>query len=249
LEPGFATYHCCRCGEGGYTRDENAPQPAPAKIGRARQEAAQRHREATAERLRVAQWLWSQRKPVAGSPAERYLRLARGYDGPLPATLAFLPSRGEHGPAMIAAFGLAEEIEPGAIVMRGSALRGVHLTRLLPDGSDRERGDGAKIMIGFSTGSPLVLAPPNDPLGLAIAEGIEDALSAHRATGLGAWAAGCASRLPALAPTIPSYVQCVTVCVDDDDDGRRHAVALGRLLHRRGVEVRMAGATSAARSA
>jgi putative DNA primase/helicase len=35
--------------------------------------------------------LWRRRQPIVGSVAERYLREARGYDGPIPATLGFLP--------------------------------------------------------------------------------------------------------------------------------------------------------------
>jgi hypothetical protein len=140
-------------------------------------------------RQQKALWLWSHRKPITGSIAERYLR-ERGIGCPLPATLGFLPARGEHSPALIAAFGLAHEVEPGVIAIRGSAIRRVHVTRLLADGSDRERGDHAKIMMGHSTGSPIVLAPPNDLLGLAITEGIEDALSAH-----GDWPRGVGGRL------------------------------------------------------
>jgi hypothetical protein len=112
----------------------------------------------------------------------------------LPATLGFLPARGDHPPAMIAAFGLAHEVEPGVIAITDDAIRGVHLTRLLPDGSDRDRGDQAKIMIGHSKGSHIVLAPPNDLLGMSIAEGIENGIALHETTGLGAWAAGSASR-------------------------------------------------------
>jgi hypothetical protein len=118
------------------------------------------------------------------------------------------------------------------------AVRGIHLTRLKPDGSDRERGDQAKIMIGHSTGAPIVLAPPNDLLGLAIGEGIEKVLAVHEVTGLGAWAAGSASRLPALADTVPVYIECVTVVVDDDPDGRRHAASLIQRLQDRRIEAR-----------
>ena len=78
--------------------------------------------------------------------------------------------------------------------------------------------------------APIVLAPPNDVLGLAIAEGIEDALSVHEATGLGAWAAGSASRLPALADAIPSYVESVTIVADADKDGQRGAHGLAERL-------------------
>jgi hypothetical protein len=139
---------------------------------------------------------------------------------------------------MIAAFGLSRETEPGIIAIAEDAVTGVHITRLLPDGSDRERGERAKIMVGHSTGSPIVLAPPNDLLGIAITEGIEDALSVHQATGLGAWAAGCASRMPALAPHIPTYIECVTILVDDDLEGRRHAETLARAAAACGIEVR-----------
>jgi hypothetical protein len=139
---------------------------------------------------------------------------------------------------MITAFGMAHETGDGGVAIRDDAVRGVHLTRLKPDGTDRERGDRSKIMIGHSAGFPIILAPPNDLLGMAISEGIEDALTAHESTGLGAWAAGSASRMPGLADVIPSYVGCVNVVVDDDPDGCRHAAALIGRIERRGIEVR-----------
>jgi hypothetical protein len=86
----------------------------------------------------VARWLWAKRKPISGSIAETYLRSARGYGGRLPETLGFLPGRGDHPPAMIAAFGMAiEPEEPGKLAIGIDAVKGVHLTRLLPDGSGK----------------------------------------------------------------------------------------------------------------
>ena len=140
---------------------------------------------------------------------------------------------------MIAAFGLAHEVEPGVIAIADDALRGVHVTRLLPDGSDRERGERAKIMIGHSIGSPIVLAPSADALAFAITEGVEDALTVHEATGLGAWAAGSASRLPALADAVPDYIDCMTVVADDDDYGQKFASELARRIAARGIEARV----------
>jgi hypothetical protein len=239
VEIGFATFYCCRCGEKGYARDETAPKPDPINLARVRQELAEREREAIARGLRKAVWLWLQRKPIAGSPVVRYLREARAYGGPLPLTLGFLPARGDHGPAMLAAFGMAEELEPGVIVINDAAIRGVHLTRLRPDGSDRERCYDAKIMIGHSYGWPIVVQPSNDLLGLVITEGIEDALSAHYSTGLGAWAAGCASRLPALADLIPNYVGTITIVVDDDAHGKKYSAELADRADARGFEVRL----------
>jgi hypothetical protein len=238
LDQGFAGFHCARCGEKGHTRDGSAPPPDPAKLARARAEAAQREKLGRKERRRVALWLWHRRRPIAGSIAEIYLCEVRHCGGPLPATLGFLPAYAEYPPAMIAAFGVADEPEPGAIAIGDEAVRGVHLTKLKVDGSGKAEVEPNKIMIGDSVGVPIVLAPSNDLLGLAITEGIENALSVYEATGLGSWAAGSASRLPALAAAIPHHVECVTLLVDDDDAGRRHASRLVELVAARGIEVR-----------
>jgi hypothetical protein len=44
------------------------------KLTRARSEAAEHDRAAKAKRLDKARWLWSKRRPITGSIAERYLR-------------------------------------------------------------------------------------------------------------------------------------------------------------------------------
>jgi hypothetical protein len=84
---------------------------------------------------------------------------------------------------------LAHETEPGVIAIADTAVTGVHLTRLRSDGSGKaefeDPDENAKIMVGHSAGSPIVLAPPNDLLGQVITEGIEDGLSAHEITGFG----------------------------------------------------------------
>jgi Toprim domain len=248
LEP-VATYHCVRCGESGHTKDRTAGPPDPVELAKARSEAAAREQAAAIERLGKALWLWSRRAPIAGTVAETYLRDARGYGGPLPTTLGFLPGRGEFPPAMIAAFGVPAEPEPGRLAIASTAITGVHITRIAPDGRGKAGTERDKIMIGKSVGSPVVLAAVNDLLGLVIAEGIEDALSAHETTGLGAWAAGAATRLPALANAIPGHVECVTLVVDDDDAGRRHSSELADLLNVRGIEVRLASPGARRRSA
>jgi hypothetical protein len=139
---------------------------------------------------------------------------------------------------MIAAFGAADEIEPGIIRIKEQAITGVHITRLQSDGSAKADVEPNKFVVGRSKGSPIVLAPINDLLGLCICEGIEDTLSAHEATGLGGWAAGSASRLPALARAIPNYVESLSLFVDDDLPGRRHAATLVQAVGVRGIEVR-----------
>lgn len=231
---GFATMCCARCGVAGYATDGRGRNVDHQALAQARREAARMEAEASASRLAIARALWRRRGPIPGSPVETYLRDVRRYAGPLPATLAYLPPRDQHGPAMIAAFGLPDEPEPGVLAFQARALRGVHLTRLLADGSGKD-GEQAKIMIGRSIGTPIVLAPPNDLLGLTIAEGIEDALSMHEATGLGAWAAGAASRMPALADAVPDWLDHVAVVQDLDADGRRHARSLADGLRDRHI--------------
>jgi hypothetical protein len=231
-DPGFVTFHCARCGEQGWASDDDMrrSETSPAEAAAIAAEVQRREQDEARERLKIALGLWRRRQPIQGSIAETYLREARGYRGPLQATLGFLPARDEHPPAMIAAFGLARETLPDVLAIHDSAVRGVHITRLTPDGSGKAETDRDKIMIGKSSGWPIVLAPINDGLGLAIAEGIEDALSLHEATGLGTWAAGSASRLPALAERIPSYVETVSIAADDDDVGMGNAEALGKII-------------------
>ncbi len=240
IEPGFAGYHCVHCGEKGHARDRNSSPPDPTRLARARAEAAERDRIHRTERRYKALNLWTMAHPIEGTIAQTYLQ-NRGYSGPLPDTLRFLPGRGDYAPAMIAALGIPREVEPGVIRIAADAIKGVHLTRLLPDGSDRERGDMAKIMVGQSIGSPIVLAPPNDLLGIAITEGIEDGLSVHAATGLGVMVAGSCSRMPALAAKIPDYVECVTIFAHADDDGQRYAIELAKTLEALKFEVLMEG--------
>ena len=193
-----------------------------------------------------ARYFWRQRQPLAGSIAETYLRQARGYGGLIPATLGFLPTRAGHPPALIAAFGMATEPEPGVLAIADAAVMAVQLVKLKPDGSGKAAVDPDKIIIGRPTeatamrkeriGSPIVLAPPNDLLGLVIAEGLEDALSIHEATGLGAWASGGAGRMPTLADVVPDFIDFVTIVPDRDPAGIKGANALADGLRQRGIK-------------
>lgn len=211
------------------------PPRSRAPSSRARPQSEEQYERAQHDK---AAWLWSQRRHISGTPAERYLR-ARGITCPLPLTLAYLPAREKHSHALIAAFAIPAEPEPG-VLAAPRCPRSVHITRLLPDGSDRMRGEGAnKLTIGSPGALPIVLAPVNDIGGLAIAEGIEDALWTHQTTGLGAWAAASAVRLPELASFVGSHVECVSIAVDDDDAGRRYAAKLAQRLTERSVETLM----------
>jgi hypothetical protein len=124
----------------------------------------------------------------------------------------------------------------------------VHLTLLKPAGSGKADVEPNKLTVGPSRGWPIVLAPPNDLLGMAITEGIEDGSSVVQATScsglvarLGVWAAGGAGRMPRLADVVPSYIEVVTIYAHADPAGQRGADELARRLIQRAVEVLIEG--------
>jgi putative DNA primase/helicase len=215
------------------------PRPAPARTATPKVDAGNDDYEQRQQRK--AAWLWAQRRPIAGSIAERYLREARGCGGALPPTLAFLPpGKPEHHAALIAAFNIPHEPEPG-ILGEPRNVDAVHLTLLERDGSGKAEIEKPKIVVGRPLGRPIVLAPPNDRLALSVTEGIEDALTAHQVLGLGAWAAGSAGFMPALADIVPDYIEAVTIFGHPDRAGQDNAAKLARALDRRGIEVFMEG--------
>ncbi|MFO1185765.1 MAG: toprim domain-containing protein [Bauldia sp.] len=149
--------------------------------------------------------------------------------------------RGTYPPAIVSAFAFPDEPEPGRLAVDQSGVAGIHLIRLKPDGSGKaEAADGgpAKIMLGPSAGVPIVLSPLTDRLDLILCEGVETGLSLAAATGAGVWAAGSASRLPALADAIPAYA-VPTILAEADLAGLRHALQLVRRLAARGLSVEL----------
>ena len=183
--------------------------------------------------------LWQRARSPAGTVVEQYLRRARKYDCPLPATVRFLPARRQHPPSMIAAFGIPEEPEPGLLFMPDDRVVAVHITRLRGDGLGKAGTDRDKIMVGPVSGCPIVLAPMNDALGLIICEGIESGLSLYEAAGCGVWVAGSASQMPALADAVPEVADCITVDCEADPAGRKYSTELAQRLVARGLHVEM----------
>jgi hypothetical protein len=205
--------------------------PRPTRAPRCDREHDIRERRRAAQRL-SARSLDGRGSPVATYLASRGIRLEHW-----PATLRFLPASPPNHlwPTMVAAYGFPTEPEPGVLAMALDDVVGVQLTYLRPDGLGKAPIEPAKRSIGRGHVAPIVLAPMNDSLGLVIAEGIEDALSVHVETGLGAWAAGGASRMPALAAVVPSHADNVTIIADDNDAGRCGARGLRERLDDRGI--------------
>src|SRR5829696_243417 len=88
-----------------------------------------------------------------------------------------------------------------------------------------------------AAGFPIALAPVNDVGGLVVVEGVECGLSVRDALGVGVWASGSSSRIPALAAAVPRYVEAVTVFAHPD--ALRQAEKLASALRRCTLEVRL----------
>jgi hypothetical protein len=240
---GFASYCCQHCGAKGYAHDGTKQVFTDADRQRFAERKAQAealHAQNVRERRSTARWLWGKGIPAAGTIVATYLG-TRALAA-IPPTIRFLPPRGEYHPAMISAFGMAiepagEEIEPGNLIIPDDAVMGVHLTLLKPDGSGKADTEKQKIIIGMAVTEPIILAPLSDALALTITEGIEEAITHHEVLGTGAWAAGCASRLPGIAAWVPDYCDCVRLVVDGDEAGLRFSRELYRRLQARGLHI------------
>lgn len=234
----FASWHCVRCKITGNAHEIGGKGVDPMLLADIRSKQAVRDEAEARAKLAVAQSLYRRRRKPQGSIVEVYLREVRRCRGPIPPTFGFLPANDVHPPAMIAPFGFADEPKPRHLDLPLHRVAGVHITRLKPDGSDKD-GDPARIIVGRSSGRPIVLAPMNDVLGLIVCEGIETGLSLAEATGCGVWAAGAASRMPALADAVPSWVDCVAIAVEPDPAGRLGAHELVERLIERGLACEM----------
>jgi putative DNA primase/helicase len=187
-----------------------------------------------------ARYLFGSSVPAAGTLVKSYLQ-ARGIGVPSSA-LRFLPPRKPtHHPAVLVPYGLPDEPEPGVIDIAIDAITAVQLTLLKPDGASKADVEPNKMTVGSPAGKPMVVAPINDLLGLAICEGAEDALSAHQATGLGAWASGGDSFLPKIADAVPDYVEAVTIYAHSEERAQRCVRELADALDARGIAVFIEG--------
>jgi hypothetical protein len=213
--------------------------PDPVAREAAKAEAREWERQQTENKERKRQWvnrLWRNAEPAEGTVVEGYLTNTRRLKNPPLDVLRYLPAglAGQPYPAMLAAFGLPDEPEPGKL--RLDDVSGIHLTFL--DGIKKAPVTKPKVMHGACKGLPIVLAPPNDGLALCIGEGIETTCRLNERLNMGAWAAGSASFFPALAAIVPNYIECGHIAVDSDaaGAGERHATALAELLSERGID-------------
>lgn len=166
----------------------------------------------TDDRTARAKNIFARAKPIAGTPAETYLRQARGIvtDRPWTDDLRFLencPRGNDHAPALIA---LVRDA-------RTDVALAIHRTFLKPDGSAKDASHGdAKMAFGPTTGGVVKLTPDEDvTLGLALAEGIETALSCW-ALGWPTWATLSTAGL--LSFPVLAGIEALTIFADHDQN-------------------------------
>lgn len=222
--------HCKRAGCGftdvlaaaGIGRGDYIPLD-PAELAR---RDAERQAEAQRRALH-ASICWKKAQPIAGTPAETYLR-GRGITCRLPQTLRFHPNCW-HGPT-------AERHPALVSLVEGGDGFAVHRTYLCPDGAQKAALAPAKAMLGATAGGAVRLAQAQGPL--VVAEGIETALSL--ASGLlrgpaTIWAALSTSGMRGLR--LPPQPARLTIAPDGDPAGHAAAHALAERAHAMGWAV------------
>ncbi|MBL1436722.1 MAG: toprim domain-containing protein [Rhodobacteraceae bacterium] len=193
----------------GHGQHASPPDPAEAEQRR------QRDQQKQAQRLAHCHEIFNQARTCEGTIAQTYLEDVRGIEGlrfhKMKNTLRFAPEvmhspSGQKLPAIIAR-------------IRGVDGRplGIHRTYLCPDGSGKADVTPAKMMLGPSSGGAVRFGP-DGPV-IALAEGIETALSVARASRLTVWATLSTSGLKGLILPPPPVGEVVIICADNDEAG------------------------------
>ena len=159
--------------------------------------------------------------PLAGSPAETYLR-GRGLSDPASPDLLYHPDLTDYDgargwPGMVAVPRSAD----------GAPVGGIHRTFLLDDGS--AKAPAGKKMLGSVADGAVRLFPIGADGHLGIAEGIETALAAQAIFGIPTWAALSADGMARWQ--WPAEVRRVTIFADAGDAGRQAAARLADRLN------------------
>lgn len=185
------------------------------------------------DRIATALKIWAETAPIAGTPAETYLRAARGIDPgeeAWPADLRFHPACPFKGPRVPAMVALLRDIHTGEPC-------GIHRTALKPDGSGKA-GTDAKAMLGRARDAAIMLDAFDEvELGLAVCEGIESGLSARfdREFWLRPlWVLGSAGNIASFP--VLSGIEAITVFADGDATGRKMARTLCARYEAAGLE-------------
>ena len=183
-------------------REEAAAAAQDARKTREAEEAASEAREQGAK-IDAVQALWSRAVPIAGTPAETYLKGRGIASDTWPDTLRWHPSK-----RWLLALSTSPEGD-------ATAVQAIHLT---DDGLPVKRENGSKIKLthGVLRGGAVRFA--GDASGpVIICEGPETALAVWYATGFEAWA-GLGSISGVSVETVP-HERIIVACPDDDPRG------------------------------
>jgi hypothetical protein len=167
------------------------------------------------DRTAAALRIWERTRPGHGSIVENYLR-ARALRLPVPPTIRAAAEL-RHGPsgrrlpamvAIVERWGLSQPVA-------------IHRTYLDPSGRSKADVEPSRMALGPIAGGAVRCAAAGQRL--AVAEGIETALSLQMATGIPAWAVLGSSNMPGLVlPPLPAAAEIV-IGADPDVVGMRAA--------------------------
>ena len=184
------------------------------------------------DRIALAKRIWSECRPVADTPVERYLA-SRGITMEPPPTIRFHPGlmhspTGLLIPAMVAA----------VTVCPGDEIVAIHRIFLKADGTGKAPITQNKMMLGPCKGGAVRLAISGDEL--ILAEGLETAMSVLQALGRPTWATLSTSGLKAVR--LPPEVRKLIIAADGDQPGEDAAMTAGKRFLGEGRKVAIARA-------
>jgi putative DNA primase/helicase len=182
-----------------------------------------------AEMIALARRIWQETRSLAGTVAQRYLQ-GRGINITAPALrfhphLASTEIREVQFPALVA-----------GIQAPDGSFAGIQATWLAADGSDKAPLlTTPRKIFGHRAGGAVRLAPATDRL--AIAEGLETALSVQQATSLPTWATLGTSGMKSVE--VPTSLRSLIIAADADSAGVSAAEHARLRFIRQGRRVRV----------
>lgn len=238
-ERGF-TSNCHRCAwtSFGFYEEREARKPTPGHNSKRIISPAPTPPSGDERKLAVVMGILKETETTDNSAVENYLR-SRAIAGPLPKCIRSHPRLWHSDlkstfPAMVAPF---RDIKSNTIC-------GLHRTYLKVDGTGKITEGTARKMLGRSKGAVVKLTPDDQvEQGLAIAEGIETALTVMQA-GYPVWATGAANGI-AEFPVLAG-IECLTIFADPDPVGMVAAQVCAQRWHDAGAEARILTPTTGA---
>lgn len=193
---------------------------------------------------RLVARIWGAAKPIAGTPAELYLR-NRAIDMDLPDCLRFarLPPPTIEGNGLLAANG-PDPLPTLVAAVTGpdGSLVAIQRTYLTGDGhkaavvaTEQDRKPKVKYSLGNVRGGAIRLGPAS--ASIVVTEGFEDGATIAQSLGRSVWVAAGTSMLPHML--FPDAVRAVVIGADGDEPGRVAAEKAATAYVERGLSVRI----------